>query len=76
VEWLQGNRTGAEHAFLDAETLSPSEGRSHFMLGLFYMNSDRIADAVREYRAGLQLDPSNADALANLKKLESMETGH
>ncbi|MGO8790016.1 MAG: tetratricopeptide repeat protein [Terriglobia bacterium] len=76
VEWLQGNLTGAEHAFREAETLSPSEGRSHFMLGLFYMGSGRIADAVREYRAGLQFDPSNADALANLKKLESMGTGH
>ncbi len=76
VEWLQGNRIGAERAFLNAEALSPSEGRSHFMLGLFYMNSDRIADAIREYRVGLQLDPSNADALANLKKLESLGTRH
>ena len=40
------------------------------MLGLFYMDSGRNADAIREYRAGLQLDPTNADALANLKKLE------
>jgi len=70
VGWLQGNRSGAEHAFLDAEALSPSDSRSHFMLGLFYMDSSRTADAIREYRAGLQLDPTNADALANLKKLE------
>jgi Flp pilus assembly protein TadD len=70
VEWLQGDRRGAERAFLDAAALSPADSRSHFMLGLFYMDSGRTADAIREYRAGLQLDPTNADALANLKKLE------
>jgi len=70
VEWLKGNRSGAERAFLDAAALSPSDSRSHFMLGLFYMDSDRTAEAIREYRAGLQLDPNNADAIANLRKLE------
>jgi len=70
VEWLQGNRSGAERAFLNAEALSPSDSRAHFMLGLFYMDSSRNDDALREYRLGLQLDPDNADALTNLKKLE------
>jgi Flp pilus assembly protein TadD len=46
------------------------------MLGLFYMDSGRNADAIREYRAGLQLDPANADAIANLKKLEFLEAAH
>ena len=67
AEWLKGDRSGAERAFLGAEALSPSSSRAHFMLGLFYMDSDRNADAIREYRAGLQLDPNNAEALANLK---------
>jgi tetratricopeptide (TPR) repeat protein len=70
VEWLKGDRGGAERAFLAAAALGPADSRSHFMLGLFYMDSNRIADAIREYRAGLQLDPQNADAIANLKKLE------
>ena len=70
VEWLQGNRGGAERAFLDAEALNPADSRAHFMLGLFYMDSGRAADAIREYRAGLQFDPANAEAIANLKKLE------
>ena len=70
VEWLKGNRSGAERAFLDAAALAPAESRSHFMLGLFYMDSNRTAEAIREYRAGLQLDPKNADAIANLRKLE------
>ncbi len=68
--WLKGDRAGAEHAFLGAEQVSPADSRTHFMLGLFYMDSNRNADALREYRAGLQLDPGNADALTNLKKLE------
>jgi tetratricopeptide (TPR) repeat protein len=69
-EWLQGDRSGAEQAFLAAAALSPSDSRAHFMLGLLYMDSSRNADAIREYRVVLQLDPANADALANLKKLE------
>ena len=76
VEWLQGNRGGAERAFLDAEALSPADSRAHFMLGLFYMESGRTAEAIREYRAGLQIDPANADALANLKKLELAGAQH
>ena len=76
VLWLKGDRSGAEHSLLDAETLSPSDSRAHFMLGLFYMDSGRNADAIREYRAGLQLDPANADAIANLRKLEFLEAEH
>jgi Flp pilus assembly protein TadD len=71
ADWMSGDRAGAEAAFLGAEALGPSIGRAHFMLGLFYMDSGRSADAVREYRKGLEFDPTNADALANLKKLQS-----
>jgi Flp pilus assembly protein TadD len=73
VEWLKGDRKDAERAFLDAEAMNPSDSRAHFMLGLFYMDSDRTADAIREYRAGLQIDPTNPDAYANLQKLEFLE---
>jgi Flp pilus assembly protein TadD len=76
AEWMQDNRSGAERAFVDALALNPSSSRAHFMLGLFYMDSSRNAEAIREYRAGLQLDPSNADAIVNLKKLEFLEEGH
>ena len=72
AEWLKGDRQGAERAFLDAEAINPGNSRAHFMLGLLYMDSNRYDDAVREYRAGLQIDPNNADAYANLKKLEFM----
>lgn len=35
VEWLKGDRSSTERAFLDAAALSPSDSRAHFMLGLF-----------------------------------------
>jgi tetratricopeptide (TPR) repeat protein len=70
AEWLKGDRKGAERAFLDAEAIDPASSRTHFMLGLLYMDSDRNADALREYRAGLKIDPNNAEAYANEQKLE------
>jgi tetratricopeptide (TPR) repeat protein len=73
AQWLEGKRAETERAFLQAETLNPYDSRTHFMLGLFYMDSNRNADAIREYRAGLKLDPSDPDATANLKKLEFLE---
>jgi protein O-mannosyl-transferase len=75
AEWLQEDRRGAERAFLDALALSPTSARAHFMLGLFYMDSGRSVEAQREYRSGLQIDPNNAEAIANLKKLEFLQTG-
>jgi len=70
AEWVRGDRHGAERAFLEAAKMAPSDSRAHFMLGLFYMDSNRIDDAIREYRAGLQIDPKNPEALANLSKLK------
>jgi hypothetical protein len=40
------------------------------------LDAARNADAIREYRTGLQLDPGNQDALANLRKLEILEIAH
>jgi protein O-mannosyl-transferase len=71
VDWMRGDRAGAERAFQSAARLNPSSSRAHFLLGLLYMDSGRTADAVREYRTGLKFDPTNSQALAALKKLES-----
>ena len=73
ASWVKGDRAGAEHAFLGAAALSPADSRSYFMLGLFYMDSGRNTDAIREYRKGLQFDPGNAEALTNLNKLEFLK---
>ena len=72
---MKGDRSGAERAFLDALKLTPS-ARAHFMLGLFYMDSNRNADAIRQYRAGLKIDPMNPVAIANLQKLEFLGGQH
>jgi tetratricopeptide (TPR) repeat protein len=76
AELLQGDSGGAELAFKGAAALGPSDSRSHFILGMFYMVSNRNADAIREYRAGLKLDPTNSEALANLQKLEFLGAEH
>jgi Flp pilus assembly protein TadD len=70
VRWLKGDRTSAEHAFRNAAALNPADSRAYFMLGLLYMDWGRNPEAIRAYRQGLQLDPTNAEAAANLKKLE------
>jgi tetratricopeptide (TPR) repeat protein len=76
AEWANHDRNGAERAFLDAEALNPSNSRVHFMLGLLYMDSGRNSDALREYRAGLEFDSANAEALANVQKLEFLAQSH
>jgi len=76
TRWLEGNRAGAEQAFLSAEAIDADDSRAHFMLALLYMDSQRIDEAIREYRAGLKFDPSNAQALANLNKLEMARALH
>jgi Tfp pilus assembly protein PilF len=45
----------ADHAYLGLATIDERQGR--------------IADAVQEYRASLNTDPNNADALAGLRRL-------
>ncbi|MGH9397319.1 MAG: tetratricopeptide repeat protein [Terriglobia bacterium] len=69
TEWVQGNRVGAESAFKAAQQLDPSDSRTDFMLGLLYGATGRTRDAIREYQAGLKLDPENKLALAALAKL-------
>jgi len=68
---MRGDRENAERAFKSAEPLDPSGSRAHFMLGLLYSDSGRTADAIRELRTGLQSDPTDPQALATLKNLES-----
>ncbi len=69
VYWARGDRDRAEQAFKSAEALNPFGSRVHFILGLFYADAGRTSEAVQEYQAGLQIDPTNPQALAALKKL-------
>ena len=46
--------------------LNPNSTQAHVMLGAIYRRSNRLGDAVKEYRRALALDPSNADAYTRL----------
>ncbi|HEV2419190.1 MAG TPA: tetratricopeptide repeat protein [Terriglobia bacterium] len=70
AEWMRGDRTSAESAFKTALQIDPAGARPHFMLGLFYGATGRLAEAIREYQAGLQRDPGDQKALAALAKLQ------
>ncbi|HEV2501366.1 MAG TPA: tetratricopeptide repeat protein, partial [Terriglobia bacterium] len=70
AEWMRGDRTSAESAFKTALQIDPAGARPHFMLGLFYGATGRLAEAIREYQAGLKRDPGDQKALAALAKLQ------
>ena len=46
------------------------DSEAHFGLGAVYAQKGRTADALRQYRTGLESDPHNAEALAAVKELE------
>ncbi|HUY15434.1 MAG TPA: tetratricopeptide repeat protein [Terriglobia bacterium] len=69
AQWSQGNTRQAEQTFLQSVALIPADSRSHFLLGLLYENTGRPQQALEQYRAGLRTDPSNAMALAAVRRL-------
>lgn len=60
----------AESVFKRALSDEPYNSHAHFNLGAIYAATGRIAEAVREYQAGLESHPSNREALAALQKLK------
>ena len=62
---------GREAAFTAALALNPFDGRAHFGLGAIYEHEGRLAEATREYSAGLETDPHNAEGLAALERLKA-----
>lgn len=68
-ERRSGDYPAAERAYLRAAELAPVESQPRFALGAVYAATGRKAEALREYQAGLANDPSNAEALAAVKKL-------
>ncbi|MGB6429777.1 MAG: tetratricopeptide repeat protein, partial [Candidatus Acidiferrales bacterium] len=59
----------AERAFRIAVQNDALDSHAHFALGAIEAADGRNADAIRDYRAGLEMDPTNADALAALRRL-------
>jgi Flp pilus assembly protein TadD len=74
--YLRGeNPARAEQAFCQVLTLNPFDSHAHFSLGGIYAASGRRNEAIREYQAGLETDPANAQAHAALEKLRSKGAG-
>jgi Flp pilus assembly protein TadD len=65
----------AEQAFRQALALNPFDSYAHFSLGAICAASGRTSEAIREYRAGLETDPANAQARSALEKLQSEGAG-
>ena len=65
-----GNKKQAEWAYLQAESLNPFDSHAHFGLGELYRANGQVTEAIREYEAGLQTDPFNAQGLAALHVLK------
>ncbi|MGH9351745.1 MAG: tetratricopeptide repeat protein [Terriglobia bacterium] len=68
--YLRHNRTAeAGLEFQGALALNRFDSVAHFNLGAIAAAAGRDDAAEKEYRAGLETDPKNADALAALRKL-------
>lgn len=67
----RGDPSGAESAFRRALALDAFDSRAHFGLGKLAAAAGRKSEAMAEYKAGLQTDPSNAEALAALHALQA-----
>jgi len=71
----RGERARAEQAFREAVAVAPFDSHAHFSLGELCAADGRTAEAIREYQAGLETDPTNAQARAALQKLRSEGAG-
>jgi tetratricopeptide (TPR) repeat protein len=67
----QNSTAQAEQAWKEVTRLNPFHARAHFALGKIYLASRRFAEAEKEFQAGLLVDPSNAEALEEVRKLSS-----
>lgn len=66
-----GDAPGAESAFRRALALDTFDARAHFGLGKLEAAAGRASEAISDYKAGLQTDPSNAEARAALRGLQA-----
>jgi len=70
IYWRRAEFDRAEEVSRRALVLDRFDSEAHFLLAALYAQKGKSADALREYRAGLQTDPANAQALAAIKELE------
>jgi Tfp pilus assembly protein PilF len=67
---LQDQPQLAEAAVVRARELDPFDSEVRFHLAELYLAAGRRAEALKEYRAGLETDPRNARALEQVRELE------
>ncbi len=72
LDWKDSER--AFRAFQRAASLDPFDSHVRFNLGALYLAAGRRGEALREYQAGLQTDPRNAEALSTVRSLLSEES--
>jgi len=70
LNYHRGAVQEAEGDFRAALGLEPADSYAHFGLGDLYQAAGRKAEALSQYQAGLVKDPSNAQALAAVQKLQ------
>jgi Tfp pilus assembly protein PilF len=69
LDLAAGDLHKARSDYQAALALNDIDNRAYFGLAMLDEQQGRIADAVREYRAGLETDPRNAVALAAVQRL-------
>ncbi len=71
ISLSQGNREAAERDYQRALSLDPFDSHAHFQLATLYAAAHRTSDALREYKAGLLMNPTHSEAQAAVKRLQS-----
>ena len=71
ISLSRGNREAAERDYQRALSLDPFDSHAHFQLATLYAAAHRTSDALREYKAGLLLNPTHSEAQAAVKRLQS-----
>lgn len=69
IDLAAGDRQKARADYQAAVALNEIDNHADFGLAMLDEEQGRIADAIREYRAGLETDPRNAVALAAMQRL-------
>jgi len=60
---------------LRALSLDPFDSHAHFQLATLYAAAHRTSEALLEYKAGLLMNPTNSEAQAAVKRLQSQTPG-
>jgi tetratricopeptide (TPR) repeat protein len=68
-----GNYEGAYLRYKDAVMFNPDDPDAHYLMAEMAQKTGKNADAMREYAAGLKLDPKNKRAKEARKALAELQ---